>query len=221
MTRQEELESGKPIFTVHEERLKALVKRADTPVLGLLGTLVPVEARVAIREDLAVMPSVRAYSQRLEKHPALFGVWLAEHVMLGLGQDGHFSLYPHLQKAIGVTSELTSGEKELLWRAFRRALFKLGIQPLSRVYGSHFMADEYVRQAGVPIAFADDLALRMLQAAKRVGLPDEDDHEGLLTWQSNLLNKLVPPFSVTARKAVERDSLGYYTRAFVRVCAFR
>ena len=205
------------MFEIHEEHLQALVKRAETPVLGLLGTLLPPDARDAIRRDLAVMPSAKVYSQRLEKYPALFGVWLAEHVMLGLGQDGHFSLYPHLHKAIGVSTELTSGEKELLWRAFRRAMFKLGIQPLSRVSGTHFMADEYVRQAGVPIAFADDLALRMLQAAKRVGLPDEDDQEGLLTWQSTLLNKLVPPFSVTTRRAVERDSLGYYTRAFVRV----
>ena len=205
------------MFEIHEERLQALVKRAETPVLGLLGALLPNEARESIRKDLAVMPSTKAYSQRLEKYPALFGVWLAEHVMLGLGQDGHFSLYPHLQKAIGVSTELTSGEKELLWRAFRRAMFKLGIQPLSRVCGHHFMADEYVRQAGVPIAFADDLALRMLQAAKRVGLPDEDDQEGVLTWQSTFLSKLTSPFSVTARKAVERDSLGYYTRAFVRV----
>lgn len=205
------------MFEVHEERLQALVKRAETPVLGLLGALLPPDAREAIRKDLSVMPSAKAYAQRLEKYPALFGVWLAEHVMLGLGQDGHFSLYPHLQRAIGVRVELTQGEKELLWRAFRRAMFKLGIQPLSRVSGSHFMADEYVRQAGVPIAFADDLALRMLQVAKRLGLPDEDDQEGLLTWQSTLLNKLVSPFSVTARKAVERDSIGYYTRAFVRV----
>lgn len=205
------------MFDIHEERLQALVRRAETPVLGLLGTLLPAEARDAIRKDLAVTPSAKAYSQRLEKYPALFGVWLAEHVMLGLGQDGHFSLYPHLQKAIGLSAELTPGEKELIWRAFRRAMFKLGIQPLSRVSGTHFMADEYVRQAGVPIAFADDLALRMIQVAKRVGLPDEDDQEGLLTWQSTLQSKLVPPFSVTARKAVERDSLGYYTRAFVRV----
>jgi len=205
------------MFQAQEERLQTLVKRAETPVLGLLGSLLPAEDRVAIRADLAVMPSAKAYSQRLDKYPALFGVWLAEHIMLGLGQDGHFSLYPHVQKAIGVPLELTSSEKEILWRAFRRAMFKLGIQPLSRVFGSHFMADEYVRQAGVPIAFADELALRMLQVAKRIGLPDEDDQEGLLTWQSTLLNKLVPPFSVTARKAVERDSLGYYTRTFVRV----
>src|SRR5690606_29955850 len=93
----------------------------------------------------------------------------------------------------------------------------LGIQPLPRVSGSHFMVDEYVRQAGVPIAFADDLAMRMLQVAKRFGLPDEDDQEGLLSWQSTLLNKLGPPFSVTARKAVERDAIGFYTRAFLRV----
>ena len=205
------------MFALHEERLQALVKQAETPVLGLLGALLPADAREAIRKDLAVMPSAQGYSQRLEEFPALFGVWLAEHVMLGLGQDGHFSLYPHLQKAIGVSTELTSGEKERLWRAFRRAMFKLGIQPLSRVFGTHFMADEYVRQAGVPIAFADDLALRMLHVAKQVGLPDEDDQEGLLTWQSNLLTKLAPPFSTTARKAVERDTLGYYTRTFVRV----
>lgn len=205
------------MFEDHEEQLQTLIKRAETPVLGLLGTLLLPEAREAIRKDLAVMPSVRAYAQRLDKYPALFGVWLAEHVMLGLGQDGYFSLYPHLQKAIGISSELTQSDRELLWRAFRRAMFKIGIPPLSRVTGTHFMADEYVRQAGVPIAFADDLAFRMLQVAKRLGLPDEDDQEGLLTWQSTLLNKLVPPFSVTARKALERDVVGYYTRAFVHV----
>lgn len=205
------------MFEVHEERLQSLVKRAETPVLGLLGALLPLEARDAIRKDLAVMPSARGYAQRLDKYPALFGVWLAESIMLGLGQDGQFSLYPHIQKAIGVHSDLTAGDRELLWRAFRRAMFKLGIQPLPRVSGSHFMVDEYVRQAGVPIAFADDLAMRMLQVAKRFGLPDEDDQEGLLSWQSTLLNKLGPPFSVTARKAVERDAIGFYTRAFLRV----
>ncbi len=205
------------MFEIHEERLRQLVKGAETPVLGLLGTLLSSEARDAIRRDVAVSPSARAYAERLEEFPALFAIWLAEHVMLGLGQDGHFSLYPHLQRAIGVNADLTLMERERLWRAFRRASLKLGIQPLARVTGPHFMVDEYVRQAGVPIAFADDLAIRMLSVARRLGLPDEDDQEGLLTWQAALLNKLVPPFSITARKAVERDSIGYYTRAFVLV----
>ncbi|MBS0437054.1 MAG: hypothetical protein JSR75_19580 [Proteobacteria bacterium] len=218
MTEPQEPKGGE-VFEAHEERLRALIKRAEAPVLGLLGRLVPVEARTAIQADIRLLPSARAYAIRLDQYPALFGVWLAEHVMSGLGQDGHFSLYPYLQRAIGVTGDLSLTDKELLWRAFRRAMFKLGIQPLSRTSGTHFMADEYVRQAGVPIAFADDLATRMLQLARRLGLPDEDDQEGLMTWQSALLNKLGQPFSVTARKAVERDALGYYTRAFLRVHA--
>lgn len=205
------------MFDAYEVRMRELVRKSDTPVLGLLGTLVPSEAREAIRKDLSVFPSARAFTQRIDQYPALFGVWLAEHVMLGLGQDGHFSLYPHLQKAVGGVPELTQPDRELLWRAFRRAMLKLGIQPLSRRSGTHFMADEYIRQAGVPIAFADDLAGRMLQVARRIGLPDEDDQEGLLTWQTTLLNKLAPPFSVTAKKAVERDAVAYYARAFVRV----
>lgn len=197
------------MFDAYEVRMRELVRKSDTPVLGLLGTLVPSEAREAIRKDLSVFPSARAFTQRIDKYPALFGVWLAEHVMLGLGQDGHFSLYPHLQKAVGGVPELTQPDRELLWRAFRRAMLKLGIQPLSRRSGTHFMADEYIRQAGVPIAFADDLASRMLQVARRIGLPDEDDQEGLLTWQTTLLNKLAAPFSVTAKKAVERDTIAY------------
>lgn len=205
------------MFDVYEERLQGLIKRAETPILGLLGRLVPSQAREAIHNDLRVLPSARGFTQRLDKYPALFGVWLAEHVMLGLGQDGHFSLYPHVQRAIGGVPELTQADRELLWRAFRRAILKLGIQPLPRRSGTHFMADEYVRQAGVPIAFADDLASRMLQVARRVGLPDEDDQDGLLTWQAILLTKLGAPFSITAKKAVERDTEAYYTRAFVRV----
>lgn len=205
------------MFSVQEERFCGLVKQARTPVLGLLGGLVPADTRVAIEADLQVMPSAQAFSQRLDKYPALFGVWLAEHVMLGLGQDGHFNTYIHVRKAIGGVEDLNANERELLWRSFRRAIFKLGIQPLPRVTGTNFMVDEYVRQAGVPIAFADDLALRMLRTAKRIGLPDEDDHEGLLTWQATLLGKLVAPFSTTARKAVERDTQAYYTRTFLRV----
>jgi|GEM_PF-1309067 len=205
------------MFGFYEQKLREQLMRADTPVLGILGPLVPSEAKAAIQRDLQVMPSARGFVRRLDEYPALFGVWLAEHVMFGLGQDGHFSLYPHIQKAIGGVKELSLTDRELLWRAFRRAILKLGIKPLPRRSGSHYMVDEYVRQAGVPIAFADDLASRMLQVARRVGLPDEDDHDGILTWQAQLINKLLPPFSITARKALERDTVGYYTRTFIRI----
>lgn len=131
----------------------------------------------------------------------------------GLGGTGHYDVYPHVYKAIGSRDPLNADARERLWRAFRRALLKVGIQPLPRTSGTHFMTDEFVRQAGVPLAFADDLALKMLSYAKRLGIPDEDDQEGLLNWQASLLNRLNAPFSGTARKAVERDTQGYYTRA--------
>jgi hypothetical protein len=204
-------------FEQEEERIRDLIKKANAPVLGLLGGLIPASARAQIQEDLRVSPSVWAYAQRLERFPAIFGVWLAEHVMKGIGLSGHFDVYPHVRKALGGVEELSTPERELLWRSFRRAMFKLGIQPLPRTFGNHYMIDEYARQAGVPLAFADDLASRMLQLARRIGLPDEEDHEGLLSWQSALLNRLQPPFSSTARKAVERDAQGYYTRSFLRV----
>ncbi|MEX8501557.1 MAG: hypothetical protein AB3X41_00735 [Leptothrix ochracea] len=209
------------MFDQEEKLVRELIKKANAPVLGLLGGLIPSVARKAIEADLRVSPSAKYFSRRLDQYPALFGIWLAEHVMNGLGLSGHFDVYPHVRKALGGVQELSTPEKELLWRAFRRAMFKLGIQPLPRTYGSHYMIDEYARQAGVPVAFADDLAARMLQLAKRIGLPDEEDQEGILTWQSTLLHRLQPPFSSTARKAVERDGLGYYTRSFLRVFSNR
>ena len=205
------------MFEQQEVRIRELVKKANAPVLGLLGGLIPSSAREAIQADVRVTLSARGFAQRLDQYPALFGVWLAEHVMQGIGSTGHFDVYPHVRKALGGVDELSTPDRELLWHAFRRAMFKLGIQPLPRTFGTHYMIDEYARQAGVPIAFADDLAARMLQLAKRLGLPDEDDQEGLLTWQSALLNRLQAPFSATARKALERDGQAYYTRAFLRV----
>jgi hypothetical protein len=205
------------MFEQQEEQIRDLVKRANAPVLGLLGGIIPLSVRADIETALRVFPSAKGYRQLLEKFPALFGVWLAEHVMKGIGSSGHFDVYPHVQKALGGVGELSTSERELLWLSFRRAMFKLGIQPLPRTYGNHFMVDEYVRQAGVPLAFADDLGSRMLQQAQQIGMPDEEDQEGILTWQSALLNRLQPPFSVTARKALERDGQGYYTRSFLRV----
>jgi hypothetical protein len=205
-------------FERFEAAVRGLIKSVEVPVLGLLGGLLPAAARAAIQQDLHESMTVRSYARRLDKYPALFGVWLAEHVMYGVGIDGHFSLYPHLQRALGGLAHISNDERDLLWRAFRRAMFKLGIQPLTGRSGN-YMADEYIRQAGVPIAYADDLAVRMLHLAKRIGLPDEDDQEGLLTWQSALLNKLSAPFSITARRALERDTQAYYVRAFLRVHA--
>lgn len=72
--------------------------------------------------------------------------------------------------------------------------------------GNHYMAAEYLRQVGVPVAFADDLAERMLAFARRVGVPDQDDPEAIKSWQQALHALLNPPFSVTAQKGVTLDT---------------
>jgi hypothetical protein len=82
-------------------------------------------------------------------------VW---HVMKGMGQDGHFSLYPHLQTALGLPREPGQWEREPLWTAFRKAIVKLGLDPSPVTSGPHFMFNEYLRQVGVPLAWAGDLA---------------------------------------------------------------
>jgi hypothetical protein len=166
-----------------------------------------------------VTPGAWSFAQRLEQYPALFAIWLAEHVMNGLGQHGYYEVYPFVQRAVGTSSPLTQNDKERLWASFRRALIKLGLEPVPRdAPHSYRLTGEYVRQAGVPIAFADDLAERMLRYARRVGLPDEDDHGGpLQAWQASLVERLQLPFSQTARDAISRDFQGYYAHAFARL----
>lgn len=200
-----------------ELSLREEIQKSDVPFLGLLGENLTPAARTAL--DLAVLAtsSVDGYIRYLQLHPALFAVNLTHHIMQGMGQGGHFELYPHVQKAIGSSGSLTQREKENLWRAFRRAVITLRFVPSPRISGPHFMADEYLRQVGVPIAFADDLAERMLLFARKVGIPDEFDPEALAGWQNALDSKLDAPFSITARKAVRMDSQAYYTRQFLRI----
>lgn len=195
------------------------IRESDAPFLGLLGEAFTGETHDAMGKAIAANPTMPGYVARLESHPALFAVNLAWHVMHGMGQDGIFSLYPYINKAMGMSRDLNQNERELLWKAFRRTLLLLGLEPSARTSGTHFMADEYVRQAGVPLPFVDDLAEKMLAFAKRVGLPDDDDPEGIATWQTTLDARLGPPFSQTARKALALDRLGYYTRVFLRVYA--
>lgn len=208
-----------PGLTQSEERVMRAIRESDTPFLGLLGETLTSEMLQSMTTAIAAEPTVKGYVHRLRFFPALFAVYLAWHVMRGMGQSGHFSLYPHIQKALCLTREPGQTEREELWRAFRRTLLHLGLEPSPRTSGSHFMANEYLRQAGVPLPFVDDLAQKMLSFARKVGLPDDDDPEGIASWQTALDTRLGPPFSETARKALGFDRHGYYTRMFLRMYA--
>ncbi|WP_295623685.1 hypothetical protein [uncultured Nitrosomonas sp.] len=195
------------------------IRKSDIPFLGLLGETLTLEMRQEMTKAIAAEPTVRGYINRLEFHPALFSVNLAWHVMQGMGQSGHFSLYPHIQEALCMDREPNQAEREQLWHAFRRALLHLGLEPSPRTSGPHFMVNEYLRQAGVPLPFVDDLARKMLSFARKVGMPDDDDPEGIVSWQAALDARLEMPFSQTARKSLAFDRHGYYTRIFLRVYA--
>jgi hypothetical protein len=202
-----------------EKVMKRRIETSDAPFLGLFGQVFDEcpDMRQAVAEEIRANPTCNGYLHHLEQRPALFSVWMVWHVMKGMGQDGHFSLYPHLQTALGLPREPSQWEREPLWTAFRKAIVKLGLDPSPVTSGPHFMFNEYLRQVGVPLAWAGDLADRMLAFARRAGLPDDDDPEGIASWQLALDAKLALPFSQTVRKGLALDSLGYYTRVFLRV----
>ena len=200
-----------------EERLREIIQESDAPFLGLIGETINEGIKTAI--DIAVLanPTPQGYVANLGRFPALFAVNLTHYLMEGMGRTGHFDVYTYIQEAIGTTEPLTTSEKEKLWLAFRRAILTLGFEPSPRTSGPHFMADEYLLQTGVPLPFADDLAKRMISFARTLGLPDEYNPEAIANWQSALDTKLGTPYSVTARKAVQRDTRGYYTQTFLKL----
>ncbi len=200
-----------------EERFRSQIQQSDAPFLGLLGEAFTPAMRQAIEIATLANPTVQGYIRYLARYPALFSVNLTAHIMEGMGQTGHFEIYPHIQNAIGTDLNISQADRDNLWLAFRKSILTLGFEPSPRTSGTHYRVDEYLRQAGVPLAFADDLAEKMLVFAKRVGLPDSDDIEAIRSWQLALDARLDQPFSVTARKAVSLDDRGYYTRVFLRV----
>ena len=202
-----------------EKVMKRRIECSDAPFLGLFGQEFDRyrDMRQAVVEEIRANPTSQGYLHHLEQRPALFSVWMVWHVMKGMGQDGRFSLYPYLQAALGMTREPGQSERESLWKSFRHAIVKLGLDPSPVTTGAGFMVNEYLRQVGVPLAWADDLARKMLAFARSAGLPDDDDPEGIASWQLALDAKLAAPFSQTARKGLALDTLGYYTRVFLRV----
>ena len=136
-----------------EKAVSKAIRESEAPFLGLLGETLTKDMRVAMQQAIAADPSVAGYVSLLESHPALFSVNLAWHVMHGMGESGHFSLYPHVRKALGMTHEPGQSERELLWAEFRRCLLVLGLEPSPQTSGPLFMVNEYLRQAGVPVAF--------------------------------------------------------------------
>jgi hypothetical protein len=199
------------------EILEQHLKEVDWPFLGLFGELLDKDMRRVAMMAIMNARSVEGYCLHLKKFPALFSIYLCRVLMQTFGQHDYFQLWPEIQKALYLKEAPTDAEKSELWLAFRSACKKLGLEVSPRTEGTHYRVDEFLRQVGLSIHHANDLATKMLRFARRQGIPDEDNPQSVLTWQAALCQTLNTQFSRAARDAVMLDRKGYYTQSFLRV----
>lgn len=201
----------------YNEVLERHLKEVDWPFLGLFGELLDKDMRRVAMLAIANTHSVQGYCLYLKSFPALFSIYLCRVLMQTFGQHDYFQLWPEIQKALHLKQEPTDAEKSELWRSFRSACKKLGLEVSPRTEGTHYRVDEFLRQVGLSIHHANALATKMLRFARSQGIPDEDNPQSVLTWQAALCQTLNTQFSTAARNAVLLDRKGYYTQSFLRV----
>jgi hypothetical protein len=205
------------LFKVYEKDLIEKIRNSKSPFLGLFEDYFKnATRRTLISFIQQSYDPFREYLVSLTQYPALLSTLLVVQLLEDFGEQGHFAVYPALEKVFGKT--LTQAEKEKLWRGFRRAcLLNLGISVSPRTSGAHYMVEEYLRQAGLPLRFVDRFTEKAILYANETGVPDTDDPESLKLWQVGLIDWLNTPFPDTARLAIERDNGCYYSQQFIRL----
>lgn len=199
-----------------EKFLRRQLQEVDWPFLGLFGEKLNKDMKAAALKAINANPTVEGFLRNLQQYPALFSIFLCQILLQTFGREDHFQLWPEITRVLRVR-ELSQPNRELLWRGFRNACIKIGLEVSTGEQGSHYMVNEFLRQVGLSEAFAGDLATRALRFASRNGLPDEDDPQGIVAWQGSLSNTLSVPFSRSAKAAIDDDRQGYYTQLLLRV----
>lgn len=197
-----------------EEELQEKIRKGTAPFLSLFEDQIPTNIRKDIK-DYFCKPQKRTIDYIVaEFHiwPALMSMYLTSELNTNLHE--HFKIYPHLEKAFGISLNREK-QKRKLWIGFRSACAYLDLPVSPRVSGTHYMVTEYLRQMGVPLAYAGELARRMQRLGNKIGMPDFDDPSSLRLWRDELLQSLTPPFPVTARQAIELDYQAYYVQLFL------
>ncbi len=205
------------LFLPLEEALKEKIYAGEAPFLGLFADGFPSARRKFIFNAIKRSSSpIDKYIDGLQDFPALLSTYLVIHLVEGFGRSGHFEVYPIIAEPLGVKT-IPESQKKKLWRAFRKACVRLGLSISPRTSGTHYMVEEYMRQAGFPINFVDRLTLKMIRYTNEVGIPYEDDPDSIKLWQQGLLERLNSPFPKVAKEAMERDEKGYYTQLFIQL----
>jgi len=201
-----------------DQCLQRILTMGDMPFLGLYNKILDKEIRKSYKFKLSRSSDpLKQYLVYLNSWPAISLIYLTLHVCEGYGTSGTFEVYPFIHEALQLKKPLTTPQKELLWREYRKACLKLGLSVSSRLSGTNYMVDEYLRQSGVPIPYVAKLTKRMLRYARVAGIPDDDDPTAIRRWQDGLCMKLLPPFSKIAQRSVSMDDTGFYVRKFIRL----
>jgi hypothetical protein len=202
-----------------EHDLKTAIQQGEYPFLGHYSDLFYDLVENAISQALrGTNYPLNLYFKSMQTWPAVFSIYLVHHISEGYGSRGTFEVYPFIQDALH--TQLTLGEKEKLWEAFRSAILKLGLSRSTRRSGSNYMIEEYLRQAGVPLGYLDELAKKMYSYSESVGLPEDDDPDAINLWQAGLRYH-IRYMSKPVQRSIEADSDGFYTRLFLKVFAAR
>lgn len=200
----------------YENQIKQKISGSDIPFLGLLIDSINDQIIERLKDILHKGRNpIQVFCIELIESPALFSMYIIYHLAKEFGIRGHFEVYPILNKTF--PKNLTNKDKELLWKAFRRACLRLGLSVSPRTSGTHYMVDEYLRQVGVPLQYIEELTRKMISFGRKVGYPEGDDPDSIQLWRRGLIENLNPPFPKTAKNAFEMDEAGYYVLLFLKV----
>lgn len=216
------------LFNIYEKELRTKIDSSDKPFLGLFSDFFKDTTKAALIKLIHDFSNpIDDYIKNLESYPALLATLITVEVLENFGKfddlkqlddikkSGSSAFYKHIECMF--KNNLTQNQKRELWSSYRKACFRLGLSVSPRKSGSRYIVEEFLRQAGLPLEFADRFCKKAITCAKRVGIPDEDNPEEIKLWQQELINTLTLPFPKSAKQAIERDENGYYSRLFIRL----
>jgi hypothetical protein len=197
-----------------EKKLSDAIRQGEFPFLGHYANFLYENLKISLISELRKSNRpLNLFLDSLIRWPAVFSTYLDQHVAEGYGGRGNFEVYPYIKKALN--ADLSQRDKEKLWEGFRTACLRLGLSVSPRRSGSNYMIEEYLRQAGVPLNYLEDLVHKMSRHAEDVGLPDDDDPDAIKLWQQGLLYH-IRYLSRPVQKAIDADSDGFYIRLFIK-----
>ena len=201
-----------------EKEFRRIISEGETPFLGLNVGFFKQSWKDYIAKHLqGTQEQTPLFLTMLSKWPAVATTYLTLYIVEGYGTRGNHEVYPFINQAISSGNKhISQQEKELLWKAFRKACLVLGLDVMQRKSGSNYMVHEYLHQCGIPLKYIKELTKRMLHYGSIVGFPEDDDPVSIRLWQDGLIQKL-GSLSVTVTETLESDANGYYVRLFTRL----